>query len=110
MTRDITDLANLQCALRAFRDDRSWEKFHTPKNLAMALSAEVGELLELFQWLTPEESKTFGPQLPRARVEEELADVFIYLLNMADVLDIDLLLAATGKIEQNAQKYPTAKV
>lgn len=75
-----------------FAAEREWERFHTPKNLVMALVGEAGELSELFQWLTPEESAAArtDPTL-RGRVEDEVADVFIYLLRLADVLDIDLV-------------------
>jgi NTP pyrophosphatase (non-canonical NTP hydrolase) len=100
-------LANLQQRLRAFAAERDWEQFHTPKNLVMALAAEVGELGDLFQWLTPEESwDVRGEGVRRSRVEEEMADVLGYLLRLADVLDVDLEQALTAKMAVNAQKYP----
>lgn len=101
------NLTALQAALAAFASDRDWAQFHTPKNLVMALVGEVGELAELFQWLTPEQSASLTA-IPkdRQRVEEELADVFGYVLRLADVLDVDLPDALTRKIESNAVKYP----
>lgn len=102
-------LDTLKHRLRQFASDRDWDQFHSPKNLAMALSAEAGELIELFQWLTEEQSKKLAPD-KLARVEEELADIFIYLVRLADKLDIDLAEAATKKIDCNAQKYPVAQV
>ncbi len=101
-----SQLERIQATLRVFSVDRDWARFLTPKNLAMALNVEAAELLELFQWLTPEESDAFGDHLPRQRVEEEMADVLIYLLNLAERLDVDLLAAAERKIEVNARKYP----
>ncbi|MFE5584063.1 nucleotide pyrophosphohydrolase [Kitasatospora sp. NPDC056531] len=87
--------------------ERDWEQFHTPKNLAMALSGEVGELLELFQWLTPEQSSAVMADPGRAqRVREEAADVLAYLLRFSDVLGIDLEQALIEKIAANRAKYP----
>lgn len=106
MTDGAGQLERIEETLRAFTTDRGWESAMNPKNLAMALTVEAAELLELFQWLSPEESAAFGVQLPRQRVEEEMADVLIYLLNMAERLDVDLLSAAERKIEMNARKYP----
>jgi NTP pyrophosphatase (non-canonical NTP hydrolase) len=102
------DLDNLRDHLRAFAAARDWEQFHTPKNLVMALSGEVGELTEIFQWLTPEESATvITRSSARAEhVREELADIFGYLLRLADVLDVDLVSALASKIEANARRYP----
>ena len=104
------DLADLRQRLRTFAAERDWEQFHSPKNLSMALAAEAGELLELFQWLTEEESRalvTSGDDL--ARVREELADILIYLVRLADQLGIDLEQAALDKIAANAEKYPVGK-
>lgn len=96
-------------AVRAFRRARDWERYHSPKNLAMALSVEVAELLELFQWLTEEQSANLdGAQLARAR--EEIGDVMIYLANLADQLGLDPLEAAFAKLERNERKYPAEKV
>ncbi|MFD9550574.1 nucleotide pyrophosphohydrolase [Nocardia salmonicida] len=96
----------LQRMVADFAAEREWERFHTPKNLVMALMGEAGELSELFQWLTPEESAAVGtdPTL-RGRVEDEVADVFIYLLRLADVLDIDLVGAVERKMQKNASRY-----
>jgi dCTP diphosphatase len=103
----MDDLRRLQTLLDEFAGQRDWKKFHTPKNLVMALSGEVGELTELFQWLTPEQAATLtNDPRSRQRVEEEIADVFIYLLRLAHVLDVDLIAAAQNKIELNASRYP----
>jgi NTP pyrophosphatase (non-canonical NTP hydrolase) len=100
-------LNDLQRELREFADEREWQPFHTPKNLVMALSGEVGELTELFQWLTPEESSAVMTNAEQAeRVREEVADVFAYLLQIADVLDIDLPSALRAKVRRNEEKYP----
>jgi NTP pyrophosphatase (non-canonical NTP hydrolase) len=101
-------LALLRDALRSFAAERDWDQFHTPKNLAMALSVEASELLEHFQWLTAEQSQTLdGDTL--ARVREEMADVLLYLVRLADRLDVDLLAAARDKMSLNAEKYPLDK-
>lgn len=100
-------LATLRTALRRFAAARDWQQFHTPKNLAMALSVEAAELLECFQWLTPEQSAGIAGRDRRA-VEEEVADVLLYLLRLTDVLGIDLLRAAQRKLAVNARKYPVA--
>lgn len=100
-------LEALQEQLRQFADQRDWQRFHTPKNLAMALSVEASELVEIFQWLTPEESAAVMSSDEADHVREELADILIYLTRLADVLDVDLLEAAAAKIEQNAGRFPT---
>jgi len=102
------DLNTLKQRLREFAQVRDWNQFHSPKNLSMALSAEVAEIVEHFQWLTEEQSKAL-PQDKLAEVETELADTFIYLIRLADKLDIDLLKAADSKIKTNEQKYPVEK-
>jgi dCTP diphosphatase len=107
MTRKHPTLAGLRRDLRRFADARDWQQFHTPKNLAMALSVEAAELLECFQWLTPEQSAHLGAGDRRA-VEEEVADVLLYLLRLSDVLEIDLLQAAQRKMVLNARKYPVS--
>lgn len=101
-------LADLRDRLRAFAAERDWEPFHTPKNLAMALSVEASELLEHFQWLTPEASMQLDPEA-RAGVREELADVLLYLVRLADRLDVDLIEAAHDKMRLNALKYPVER-
>lgn len=100
-------LSSLRSGLRRFAEAREWQQFHTPKNLAMALSVEAAELVECFQWLTPEQSAQLKGRDRRA-VEEEVADVLLYLLRLTDVLDIDLLQAAQRKMKLNARKYPVA--
>jgi NTP pyrophosphatase (non-canonical NTP hydrolase) len=102
-------LAELTAAVRAFAQARDWEQFHTPKNLAMALAGEVGELLAEFQWLTPEQSaavmqdEALGP-----RVRAELGDVIIYLTRLADVLGIDLAQAGLDKLADSGRRYTVA--
>src|SRR5215203_2787490 len=98
-------LAQLALTLRDFAAERDWEPFHSPKNLAAALTVEAAELLEHFQWLTEEQSRNL-PEDKRLAVSHELADVFLYLLQMADKLEIDLVAAAEEKLELNASKYP----
>lgn len=91
-----------------FADDRDWGRYHTPKNLAMALSVEAAELAEIFQWLTPAQSrKLSGAKLEHLR--EELADVYCYLLRLASLYKIDVNEAALKKIKKNAVKYPISK-
>lgn len=101
-------LIELRDAMRRFAAEREWERFHTPKNLAMALSGEAGELIEHFQWLTPEESSNLRAPV-REEVALEMADVLLYLVRLADVLEIDLAEAARRKIAINAQRYPVER-
>ena len=91
-----------------FVAERDWERFHSPKNLAMALSVEASELLEVFQWLTEEQSREPAPEV-RGRAADEIADVLIYLLQVSHRLGIDPLAAAHAKVEKNALKYPVEK-
>jgi dCTP diphosphatase len=102
-------LTALQAELRRFAAERDWDRFHSPKNLSMALAVEAAELVEQFQWLTEEQSGRLDAER-RERVRLELADVFIYLLRLADRLDVDLLRAAADKIIVNAAKYPVERV
>ncbi len=102
-------LEALKERLRGFARERDWEQFHTPKNLAMALIVEVAELVEHFQWLTGPQSLALDPE-QRAAVEQELADILIYLIRLADRLGVDLEAAAWRKIEINARKYPADQV
>jgi len=102
------DLNTLKHRLRDFADTRDWNQFHSPKNLCMALGVEVAEITEHLQWLTEEQSKN----LPRNKLDEvatELADTLLYLVRLADKLEIDLLAAALAKIELNEKKYPVEK-
>jgi dCTP diphosphatase len=101
-------ISALQQQLRDFARARDWEQFHSPKNLAMALTVEAGELQELFQWLTEAQSAKPDAQL-HARAAEEVADVFLYLCRLSDVLGIDLLQAAQAKLVLNAERYPVDK-
>ncbi|ATE62506.1 nucleotide pyrophosphohydrolase [Thauera sinica] len=101
-------LQALRDALRVFAAERAWEQFHTPKNLAMALSGEAGEVIEHFQWLTAEQSAALDAGT-RDAVALELADVLLYLVRLADVLDIDLAQAAQRKMAINALRYPADK-
>ena len=103
----MTDLDTLRQALRRFAAERDWQQFHTPKNLAMAMIVEAAELVEHFQWLTPEQSMTLPPD-KLAAVRDELADTLIYLVELADVLGVDLLAAAADKMTKNAIKYPAS--
>lgn len=102
------NLAELRDALRAFAAERDWEQFHTPKNLAAALAVEAAELLEPFQWLTPEQAAQLTPE-QLAAVREEMADVLLYLIRLADRLDVDLIAAARDKLRANAIKYPVER-
>jgi len=104
-----SELSQLKEKLRKFAKERDWDQFHSPKNLSMALSVEAAEIVEHFQWLSEEQSNNL-PQEKLTDVESELADTFIYLIRLADKLDIDLLSAAYNKIKLNEQKYPVDKV
>lgn len=101
-------LEDLRAKLAAFAAERDWDQFHNPKNLAMAVAAEVGELLEHFQWLTPEQAANLSAQT-REEVALEAADVLLFLLRLCDKLDIDLAAAAERKLALNAEKYPVDK-
>jgi dCTP diphosphatase len=101
-------LNDLRARVGAFVQERDWAQFHTPKNLAMAMIVEAAELVEQFQWDTPQESQQLTPE-KREAVSHELADTFVYLLRIAEVLKIDLIEAANAKIELNAKKYPVEK-
>ena len=103
------DVAGLQAELRAFAQARDWEQFHHPKNLAMALAGESGELVELYQWLTETESREARSNVELARAtSRELADILIYAAQLADVMGIDLDAAVAAKIESNERRYPVA--
>jgi dCTP diphosphatase len=106
---EVRDLDDLRQRLREFARDRDWEQFHSPKNLAMAMIVEAGELVEHFQWLTESQSQSLDAA-KREQVEQEIADVFLYLVRLADRLGIDLLDAAVRKMALNASKYPADKV
>jgi NTP pyrophosphatase (non-canonical NTP hydrolase) len=106
---EIDGLEQLRLRLAAFAEERDWQQFHSPKNLAMALIAETAELVEHFQWITQEQSRDPNPE-KRSAISLELADILIYLVRIADQLDVDLIAAATDKIEINENRYPAAKV
>ncbi|RVX47740.1 NTP pyrophosphatase (non-canonical NTP hydrolase) [Nonomuraea polychroma] len=99
-----TELEHLAARLREFARVRDWEQFHTPKNLVMALAGEVGELAAEFQWLTADESRSPDPET-LARMRTELGDVTLYLVRLADVLGVDLMAAATAKLDDNDRRY-----
>jgi len=99
-------LDDLRLRLRAFAAERDWEQYHTPKNLAMALAGEVGELVELFQWLTPEQSAEVMVGERADDVRDELADVAIYLVRLADILGVDLVEVAHAKTRRNEDRFP----
>jgi dCTP diphosphatase len=104
----MSELETLRDRLRVFAAERDWDQFHSPKNLAMALSVEAAELTEHFQWLTEDQSRRL-PNTELAAVGEEAADVLLYLIRLADKLNIDLVAAATAKLASNAAKYPVDK-
>src|SRR2546421_6902476 len=103
-----TSLEELRNALRDFAAARDWDQFHSPKNLAIALSVEAGELLEHFQWISDQESLAL-PDDKLGKIKDEIADVLLYLIRLADLLNVDLIKTADTKIEVNAQKYPVDK-
>src|SRR5271168_4885402 len=105
----VDPIAGLRDALRQFAAERDWDQFHTPKNLAMALSVEAAELLEHFQWLDADASSLLSDSV-RKEVYLEVADVLLYLIRLADKLDIDVITAAKDKLAINAEKYPADKV
>ena len=99
------DLNHYKNKIQEFADERNWEQYHNPKNLVMALSGEVGELTEIFQWQNEEESKNLSDKDLQS-AKEEIADIFIYLLRISDKLGIDVEDAVNEKLEINARKYP----
>ncbi|MDH3671565.1 MAG: nucleotide pyrophosphohydrolase [Gammaproteobacteria bacterium] len=105
----LDTLTALKQRLREFAQARDWDQFHAPKNLAVALSVEAAELVEHFQWLTEQQSASLSSET-RQQVALEMADVFIYLLRLADKLDVDLISATWRKIDLNEKKYPADEV
>jgi dCTP diphosphatase len=104
---ETTTIAELRELVRQFVDARDWRQFHTPKNLSMSLAIEAAELMEHFQWLTPEESRQLSDEPERLlAVGEELADVLCYALALANELGLDVATALRDKMVKNAQKYP----
>ena len=104
----MNELSQIVKELQAFVKERDWSQFHSPKNLAMALSVEVSEIIEEFQWLTEDQSRNLSPE-KMAKVREEIADVFIYLLMLSDKYDIDLIKAVKDKMKINEKNYPVDK-
>lgn len=102
------NLVEWQARLRQFSEERGWLRFHTPKNLATALSVEASELVEIFQWMTDAESGSVMETSEAEHVRQEMADVFIYLLRLADRLDVDLECAVEAKVTDNALRYEPA--
>ncbi len=109
LDKELSPPDSLRERLAEFAAVRDWDRFHSPKNLAMALIAECGELIEHFQWLSESESAQLSPEKHRA-VAAELADIFIYLIRIADKLGIDLVAAAHEKITRNESRYPVDRV
>ncbi len=105
-----TTVSELRDLVRAFVAERCWEKYHKPKNLAASIAVEAGELLEVFQWLTPEEAEAAKvPGTVRDQAADELADVLAYVLALANVTDLDVSGALRSKFEKNRRKYPPEK-
>jgi dCTP diphosphatase len=104
----MTELDSIKKTLAQFSKDRDWEQFHSPKNLAMALSVETAEIVEHFQWLSEEESNTLSIE-KRHAIAEEIADAQMYLLLLAEKLDVDIIESVKHKITKNAEKYPIEK-
>ncbi|HEX2541232.1 MAG TPA: nucleotide pyrophosphohydrolase [Caldimonas sp.] len=106
----LIDASNLEAELAEFAAEREWQRFHSPKNLAMALTAEVGELVEHFQWITEEESRRILADSQTAEgVKDELADVLLYLVRLASVLGVDLDEVARAKLIKNSARYPARR-
>ena len=105
----MADLEEMRQIMHDFSDSRGWDKFHSPKNLSMALSVEVSELIECFQWMTEEQSNSLSPE-QLENISDEIADVQLYLVRLADKVGIDISIAVHKKIEKNELKYPAEKV
>ncbi|MEE8254762.1 MAG: nucleotide pyrophosphohydrolase [Nitrosomonadaceae bacterium] len=105
------DIKSTQNRIHAFADERNWDQFHNPKNLVMALSVECSELVEIFQWLSHEEASNIKHDPDKMnQISDEIADVTVYLLRLADKLGVDIEKAIDLKMEKNARKYPVEKV
>ena len=105
----MTSLTELTKSIQEFAEERDWEQFHSPKNLSMALAVEASEIMEIFQWLTEDQSRNL-PEEKLAELRDEIGDVAIYLLRLSDKLGIDPIAAAESKIVANTRKYPADKV
>ena len=111
MSDQLINVSRLESLLQSFAEERNWQQFHTPKNLIMALTGEVGELAEIFQWLSDDETKVILQNPKKAQaVQDELADVMLYLVRLSNVLGVDLNSAVIHKLKTNAEKYPPEKV
>ena len=109
--KPLIEIDGLSAALKQFAKDRDWHQFHSPKNLVMALTGEVGELTEIFQWMTEEQSRSATSDAKTTQqIKDELADVMLYLIRLSSVLGIDMNEAVTQKLQRNAEKYPADKV
>ncbi|NOQ52946.1 MAG: nucleotide pyrophosphohydrolase [Desulfuromonadaceae bacterium] len=109
MTDDQLTLQDLKAQMAVFVRERDWEQFHSPKNLSMSIAIEAAEMMEHFQWLTVEQSRQLD-DVARAEIGEELADILIYSLSMANILQLDLTATVLAKMEKNRRKYPADKV
>lgn len=105
----MAKLEEMRQIMREFSNSRDWDKFHSPKNLSMALSVEVSELIECFQWMTEEQSNSLSPE-QLENISDEIADIQLYLVRLADKVGIDIGSAVDKKIEKNELKYPISKV
>ena len=103
------DVQLIQSRLKKFAEERDWEQFHSPKNITMALSVEIAELVEIFQWSNSGGLDEINDPDTKVQIEKEIADIFNYLLKLTDMLDIDLEKAALNKIDENDAKYPVEK-
>jgi dCTP diphosphatase len=99
-------MKNLVDMIIKFTDERDWKKFHSPKNLAISISLEASELLEIFQWMNQDDSYNLSRE-ELNKVKDEIGDIFIYMLNIANKLNLDIIQCAYDKIEKNREKYPT---
>jgi len=110
MVKENINIGTIKEKLRDFSKDRDWDQYHSPKNLAMALSVEVAELVEIFQWSNEGGLDVIKDQKQKEKIKQELADIFNYLVKLIDILDVDIEEEALKKIKENAEKYPTEKV
>ena len=109
MTKETLDLETIKEKLRKFSQDRDWDQYHSPKNLAMAMSVEVAELLEIFQWSNDGGMEKIEDKETKKQIEEEIADIFNYLVKFVDLMDLDLEELSLEKIKKNDMKYPVNK-
>ena len=110
MDKDLLNLGVIKEKLRTFSEDRDWTQYHSPKNLVMALSVEVSELVEIFQWSNSRGIDEINDPKQKEKIKKELADIFNYLVKLIDLLDVDIETEALQKIKENAEKYPIEKV